>query len=486
MAKKPTGDPRKKNGAQKPTPSKVNNTHTSQSGSPKVKKISNTSLKKNRSKNSVKLSDNERVSYRMKTSGDDIGRDIQNVLNKPQRESSLHYLKPLPPAKEPMSPYKRKVRRVLFYVITILVLVSVCCVLSLTVFFKIDEIEVEGKTRYNADEIISSSMINKGDNLILCNTAPGEKNIWEKYPYIETVDIHKRLFNKIVITVKEAVPTSIIESEGKYVLLSESGKIIDIDSKRQNNVPIILGAKLETPKLSSEIKYKNESVEDYIDQILEGAEKYKLGTIETIDISNLAKIYLERKNGLRIMLGAPENIDYKLKTAQKIIEKSLTDKDKGTLDVSLCSSEGGKSYYNGNQKPESSVESSKETSKNTSSAESSENSEASKTESSEASGEVTSEEPTDVTPSEYDGGDTGYDGGDNGYYDGGDNGYYDGGDNGYYDGGDNGYYDGGDNGYYDGGDNGYYDGGDNGYYDGGGTGYDGGEFYFDDGRYYDE
>ncbi len=378
MSKKPSGKDRSGEGKKKPIPSNIKGTAGSgksppqkgrrnpnekSSGSAKstpqpVRKISNTSLKKNRSKNSIKMNDAGSYKEDMAFQGE-IDKSAENMLKRPPRESGLHYVKPLPPAKEPRSPYKRKVLRVLFYAVTLLVLVSVCFVLSLTVFFKIDEIEVKGKSRYSGDEIKSSCMIKQGDNLILCNTSPGEKNIWEKFPYIEKVTISKELFNRIVITVKEATPTCVIESEGKYVLLSESGKIIDIsDTLRNTNIPKIMGAKLKEPKLSSAVKYKDENVEGYINEILDAEEKYKLGTIDIIDISNMSKITLTTKQGLRIVIGTPESIDYKLKTAKKIIEKSLSEKDKGILDVSLCSAEGGKSYYS-SQADESSAQASK-------------------------------------------------------------------------------------------------------------------------------
>ncbi len=276
--------------------------------------------------------------------------DVENVFEKERPESHLHYMKPLPKAKEPSSPVKRMLKRLLFYTITVLVLVSVCFVLSITVFFKIDEIVVEGDTRYPAEDIISSCKIETGDNLILCNTSPGETEIWKKFPYIESVNIKKALFNKIVIEIKEAVPTSLIESDGKYVLLSESGKIIDISDKKQGDVPIIMGAKLMTPKLSSSVKYKDPKVEEYISDILRAAEEYKFGVLKVIDISNLSKIMLETKKGLHIIIGTPENVDYKLKTAKKIIDKDIQDDDIGTLDVSLSSSDGGKSYFSSKKK----------------------------------------------------------------------------------------------------------------------------------------
>ena len=71
---------------------------------------------------------------------------------------------PITPAKEPESAKKRRVKRIVFYVCALTVALIVCSMLSLTVFFKIDEIYVEGSTIYSAEEIIAESMIKKNDN----------------------------------------------------------------------------------------------------------------------------------------------------------------------------------------------------------------------------------------------------------------------------------------------------------------------------------
>lgn len=411
MSKKPTGQPRKKGGANKPVPSEINRTSrekrpSAKAGQPAKKKSlppkpqrpqkPQKSHKTQRPPQSQTADTaRKRNALNLDSSGgysgayqDLLDKDAENLLkkNRQQQETSHLYLKPLPAAKAPSSPYKRKVKRVLFYIATIAVLVSVCVVLSLTVFFKIDEISVEGDTRYAGEEIIASCMIERGDNLILCNTGPGEKEIWKKFPYIEKVTIHKKLFNRIVIEVKEATPTSVIESEGKYVLLSESGKIIDISDRKQNDVPIIMGAKLKNPKLSSSIHYKDANVEEFINEILDAAERYGFGVLKTIDITNLSKIALETKQGLHIILGMPQSIDHKMKTAMRIMEKSVPKGDVGTLDVSLSAAEGGKSYFS-SRKPGVTESSGAESSVSEQSSRKPETSETSQTESTEASEE---------------------------------------------------------------------------------------------------
>ncbi len=346
MGKKTTGSPRQRDGTQQPTPSGRRRSQNASSPLKSGQQRVNTKGKRKRKKNEIILEGNTDYGDRY-SSQDGFDSGAEDVLRKKRpRESALHYSTPLPPAKAPISPYKRRLKRILFYGVTLLAIISIGVLLSLTVFFKIESISVEGETRYDSAKIIEASMIQEGENFFLCNTSTGEQKIWKDFPYIESVRIEKKLFNRIVISVQEAVPSYVIESSGSYVLLSESGKIIDISNKKQADVPIIMGAKLAEPALSASVKYQDDNVEGYLEEILTAAQEYKIGELKVIDITSLAGISVETKEGFHIILGSPESISYKMMTAHKIMKKDVPEGDTGTLDVSLSAVEGGKSYFN--------------------------------------------------------------------------------------------------------------------------------------------
>ena len=277
---------------------------------------------------------------------EEVDRSAENVLSHggKQAEKKKQNLKPLAPPKELASPYVRRLKKVLLTVGIITAVVLIFLVLSLTVFFKIDVINVEGKTRYDHNEIVAASMIELGDNLILCKTSPGEKNIERQFPYIETVSIHKKLFNEIVVEVKEAVPASIVESSGSYIVLSKSAKILEVNDKKKYDIPTVLGAKLKDVKLGAVIEYSDENLKKHLDQIITALADLGIKDVTTIDITNTSRVTLIRKDGFRIILGNLENPEYKLKTAVTILGGDIKEGRKGTLDVSLASSDGGKSY----------------------------------------------------------------------------------------------------------------------------------------------
>ena len=329
-------------------------------------------------------------------------------------------MRPLAPPKEPVKPYVRRLRKFLLAAGTIIVLIAICVVLSLTVFFKIDEINIEGNTRYELAEIEEASMIIKGDNLLLCNTAEGAENIVNTFPYIESVEIEKKLFNKINIKVNEAKPSLVIESGGKYIVLAKNGKIVEInDKKTYNDVPTVLGAELNDVKLCSQIKYKDENIKKYLERIIELIAQYGIKNIRTIDMTDKAGILLVRENGFKVNIGNFENLDYKLKTAANILSENVKDDAKGTLDVGIASAQGGKSYLKLGEESSKKPEEKKQQSKPASKPESKQSSEASAAEESSQAADdgivIENAEPQYDETSSEDNGET-YDNGTDGGY----------------------------------------------------------------------
>jgi len=230
--------------------------------------------------------------------------------------------------------------------------------LSLTVFFKIDEIYVEGTKKYPENDIIAASMIEKNENLLLCNTSPGEKNIIAKFPYVEDVHIQKQLFNKIAIKITEAKPFLMIKNGERYFVLSKKGKIIEINNENKyKDVPVIVGAKLKKTKLCDYAEYENDNTKKYLDEVISLVKKYEIKDITTVDVTSMTNIFLLKKNGFKLIIGSPENLDYKFRSAVSIMNEHISETDSGTLDVSMADAEGAKSYFK--SKDTSKVESSK-------------------------------------------------------------------------------------------------------------------------------
>lgn len=267
------------------------------------------------------------------------------------KEKKEKIQKPLKPAK-PFSAKNRRRKIFALYSTMVLVILVIAAFLCLTVFFKIDSISVDGDTRYSNNEIINASGIAIGTNLLLCDTDSGIDVIKNKFPYIENVSIRKNPFNSVTIFVEEAKPTTAVETNGKFYILSANGKIIEILDSNKYNVPLIKGAELEKTELSAIIEYKLESMNDIINQITETLKNNEINNVSTIDVTNPSNIKLSYDKRLTVIIGMPENIDYKIKTAKILINDKLEKDSKGTVDVSMCAEGGKYSYYDPSGAPE--------------------------------------------------------------------------------------------------------------------------------------
>lgn len=253
---------------------------------------------------------------------------------------------------KPFSAKKRKRKILAMYTSMVMIIAMIAAVLCLTVFFKIDAITVEGETRYSSEEIIDASGIAIGTNLLLCNTEPSKEIITKEFPYIESVSIKKNPFNSITIYVEEAKPTTAIETDGKFYILSAKGKIIEILDSNKYNVPLIKGAELKKTELSATIEYKLANMSNIINSVMDALTENKVTQVSTINVTNPSNVKLSYDKRLTIILGIPENISYKIKTAKVIIEEKLEKDSKGTVDVSMCAEGGKYSYYDPSGAPE--------------------------------------------------------------------------------------------------------------------------------------
>jgi len=87
----------------------------------------------------------------------------------------------------------------LLFVLALLAAVTV----GATVFFRVEQIEVSGNSRYTGEEIVAVTGIQNGDNLFHMNKFAIRDHVLEQMPYVESILIRRRLPSTITIAVEE-------------------------------------------------------------------------------------------------------------------------------------------------------------------------------------------------------------------------------------------------------------------------------------------
>lgn len=255
-------------------------------------------------------------------------------------------------ASKTMTPQKRKIKRFLtgFIIFSVIAIISV--VLSLTVFFKTEKIVVTGETRYSREEIIKLSGIETGENIFLCDKAAASKKIVDALPYVEKANVDFVIPNAITIEIIEEVPSYAVGYSDGYYIMGENGRILEKTEENYDKLPIVQGTEITSNVVGEYAGFTNENVTSIMAELVRILDAYNFDNITVIDVTNTADIKFVYDDRITVVIGIPEEISYKVKTAQTIINEKLDPNNtgliKGRLDVSMCN-ETKKSYFNENE-----------------------------------------------------------------------------------------------------------------------------------------
>lgn len=148
----------------------------------------------------------------------------------------------------------------LYKLLSVLVICA-AVVMALTLFFRVDTIEVTGTERYTEKDVIEASGIQLGDNLFLLNKYEAARSIAEQLPYIDIEDIRIRreLPDTLLIDVAECgTPLAVIQN-GSAWLLSPKGKIVEqLPASQAGDYAVIDGCELLAPSMGTDIALSTE------------------------------------------------------------------------------------------------------------------------------------------------------------------------------------------------------------------------------------
>ena len=189
--------------------------------------------------------------------------------------------------------------------------------------FNIKDIKVINNNKIPTDTIISLSGLKKDENIFKFYKKSIIQKIKEN-PYVENVEIHRRLPQTIEIDIEERVATYSIDYMGKYAYINTQGYILEISEDSQN-MPIIEGATTNEEEIIPGNRLNNEDLLrlEQVIKIMNTARDCSIDNkITSIDISeeNNYSIYLSEEKK-KVYLGDCSNLSNKMLYVQAIIEQ---------------------------------------------------------------------------------------------------------------------------------------------------------------------
>lgn len=150
---------------------------------------------------------------------------------------------------------KRKLKMPGFFtrIFIILGVIIAVTAFSLSSFFTVDTIDVQGNKYFTDEEISNMAHASTGQNIIYKLNKGNMLNYLEKNPYIEEARVYRKLPSTIVINVKERIQIAALTYGDQFLIIDNKGTLLRI-TKTKPKLTIVTGFKVKEVKLGEPVE----------------------------------------------------------------------------------------------------------------------------------------------------------------------------------------------------------------------------------------
>ena len=150
---------------------------------------------------------------------------------------------------------KRKLKMPGFFtrIFIILGVIIAATAFSLSSFFTVDTIDVQGNKYFTDEEISNMAHASTGQNIIYKLNKGNMLNYLEKNPYIEEARVYRKLPSTIVINVKERIQVAAMTYGDQFLIIDNNGTLLRI-TKTKPKLTIVTGFKVKKVKLGEPVE----------------------------------------------------------------------------------------------------------------------------------------------------------------------------------------------------------------------------------------
>ncbi|MCM1577543.1 MAG: FtsQ-type POTRA domain-containing protein [Ruminococcus sp.] len=209
-------------------------------------------------------------------------------------------------------------------------------ILSTTLLFNVENVNVTGASNYTAEEIIEASGIKAGDNLVRMTSEKMADKIEDQLVYIENAEITRAFPDTLVINVEASVPAANFICSNSVLLISRSGKVLEEIAEPKADLLNFTGTDpkpglLPGDEFESEDEHKTAVITELMEYYSKNGEAAEGVTlIDVADRSNISYTYDGR---IVVKLGTVNDIDYKMDFSRAIVTNQIGDRTEGVLTI---------------------------------------------------------------------------------------------------------------------------------------------------------
>ena len=248
----------------------------------------------------------------------------------------------------PAKPFHRK--KLLLQLLTVAAVAVAVCV-GLSIFFKVDTVEISGLEKYSYDTVAGASEIHTGDSLLFFSRAEVSSKILQSLPYVKSVRVGITLPGTVNIVIEEVdVTYSLQDRAGNWWLISSGGMVLEkTDGATATACTVIEGITLKNPVEGEQAEAVEPGSQDPdipvtvtgADRlaaaltVLQALEKNEMfGLFTSVNAENIYDLRLWYGTDYQFKLGDSSQMVLKLAYVESALPDILADYPSGTLDVS--------------------------------------------------------------------------------------------------------------------------------------------------------
>jgi cell division septal protein FtsQ len=216
----------------------------------------------------------------------------------------------------------------------------------ISIFFKVEQVNVSGTGIYTPWDVMQASGIKVGDNLLGLAKAKASGRITAGLKYVESVRIGIQLPNTVNIEITESeVLYAIADRVDQWWLITAQGRVVDQAAPEGEGYTKILGVKLDEPVVGEQAKAAELTP---LDDVIRDSDRFTLaltiarelerngiiGGAATIETGNTGDMRLWYGDQYLVKLGDSSNLEYKLASMKSAIDQ-MEDYRSGVLDISF-------------------------------------------------------------------------------------------------------------------------------------------------------
>lgn len=218
--------------------------------------------------------------------------------------------------------FKKVILTLLKIILIIGVIVGIALFLFVSPVFNITEIIVRNASKISENTYIVLSEIQIGENMFKVRSSR-VKELIEKEPYVEEIEVIREYPGTIIIDTKERKPEYQTEKNGMYIYIDRNGYILEENSQKLE-LPILKGIKTDlstTPKGERLLEDDLSKFNDLI-KIVEATKNNEITVkLSSVDISNKDNYILEFEEMKKtVELGKTNDLSTKMLWIKYFIE----------------------------------------------------------------------------------------------------------------------------------------------------------------------